>query len=173
MHTRRMFAAGSALIAWGLASGYVPAAEPDVKPAAKVTPAAEASSKETREREFQESLSGVELNGHFTINGQESPKKEKYTIQNVSKLNDTVWIFNARIQYGDKDVTVPVPMKVEWAGDTPVASMTDMPVPGLGTFTARVIFFRNRYAGTWQHGPETGGHLFGTYAKPAAPPKAE
>ena len=166
MTNRRMIAATMAPAAWAASPRFRAGRRTGGRQA---PPRAQPqTSREEREKQFQESLDGVELNGHFTMNGQESPKKEKYTILGVKKLNDTVWIFNARIQYGDKDVTVPVPMKVEWAGDTPVASMTDMPVPGLGMFTARVVFFLNRYAGTWQHGDEAGGHLFGTFAKAAA-----
>jgi hypothetical protein len=38
----------------------------------------------------------------------------------------------------------------------------------MGTFTARVLFYEDRYAGTWQHG-KVGGHMFGKIekAKPA------
>ena len=43
-------------------------------------------------------------------------------------------------------------------------SLTDLAVPTLGTFTARVIFHGDRYAGTWQHG-NVGGHMFGRIEK--------
>ena len=43
--------------------------------------------------------------------------------------------------------------------------LTDYSVPALGTFTARVLFYDDRYAGTWQHGQEVGGHLFGRIEK--------
>ena len=50
----------------------------------------------------------------------------------------------------------------EWAEETPMVSLTNASLPGLGdAFSARVIFHDNRYAGTWQHG-DVGGHLFGT-----------
>ena len=39
-----------------------------------------------------------------------------------------------------------------------------MVIPGLdGTFTARVMFYAERYAGSWQHG-EYGGLMYGTIA---------
>jgi hypothetical protein len=47
-----------------------------------------------------------------------------------------------------------------WAGDTPVVTLTDAEIPGVGTFTARVVFFRDHYSGMWWHG-ETGGNQFG------------
>ena len=45
--------------------------------------------------------------------------------------------------------------------DTPVVMLTDYSIPTLGTFSARVFFYNDRYAGTWQHGKEIGGHLYG------------
>ena len=59
----------------------------------------------------------------------------------------------------------PIPVKVEWAGDTPVLTMTDQKIEGMdGQFTVRLLFHGDRYAGTWQHGA-AGGHMFGTIAK--------
>ena len=54
-------------------------------------------------------------------------------------------------------------------------TLTDFTVPGLGTFSARVLIYRNKYAGTWSHG-DVGGHLFGTIeknAKKADPKQAD
>jgi hypothetical protein len=53
-----------------------------------------------------------------------------------------------------------MPLKVFWAGDTPVISLTDLSIPGLGTYTARVMVYRDQYAGTWK-AKDHGGHLFG------------
>jgi hypothetical protein len=58
----------------------------------------------------------------------------------------------------------PVVVPMRWVGDTPVIMMTDTSLPGLGTFTVRVLFHADRYAGTWQHG-EVGGHMSGRIAK--------
>jgi len=55
---------------------------------------------------------------------------------------------------------VPIVVTMPWAGDTPIITMTDVSIPTLGTFTARVFFYGDRYAGTWQHGA-VGGHMFG------------
>ncbi|MEX1094448.1 MAG: hypothetical protein WED34_00270 [Planctomycetales bacterium] len=123
-----------------------------------------------QERAFAEKLSGATLVGRFTIDGkaEQAPKAERYEISKVSKLRDDYWVFNARVKYGDKDVTVPITLKVLWAGDTPMISMTDLAIPGLGTFTCRVFFYGDRYAGTWQHG-DVGGHLFGRIEAPQKP----
>ena len=60
------------------------------------------------------------------------------------------------------DTTLPVVVPIVWAGDTPMVSITDFTIPGLGeNFGARVIFYDDRYAGTWNHGIR-GGTMYGT-----------
>ncbi len=119
------------------------------------------------EQRFQEILSGVTLVGHFTIAGEADSgtlREEKYTITKVTKLSDDYWLFFARIQYGGRDVTVPLKLEVKWAEDTPIITLTDLELPNLGTFTARVIIYRGQYAGTWSS-DKHGGHLFGIINK--------
>lgn len=132
----------------------------------KKTPASKIPDRAALEKAFEQSLTNSTLTGSFTIAGKEdeSPKKERYTISSVSKIKGDTWLFKARVQYGKYDVTVPMPLEVHWAGDTPVITLTDLAIPGLGTFTARVIIYRGQYAGTWQHGT-VGGHLFGKIEK--------
>ncbi len=116
------------------------------------------------ENQFQESMTGVILKGHFTLNGREGLREETYTVEKVTRMPGDYWLFHARIQYGGKDVTVPVPVKLLWAGDTPVVSLTDATIPGLGTFTARILFYRDEYIGTWSSGTH-GGQQFGRIVK--------
>ena len=42
-----------------------------------------------------------------------------------------------------------------------MVSMTDLGLPGLGTYTARVAFYRDSYAGIWGGGGKHGGNMFG------------
>lgn len=119
-----------------------------------------------RERAFTERMENVVLTGHFTIEGEERRDgvPELYEIARVTKLDGNRWRFEARVKYGNTDVTLPMVLPVEWAGDTPIVSITDFAIPGLGDeFGARVIFYDERYAGTWDHGPY-GGMMYGTIA---------
>jgi hypothetical protein len=121
------------------------------------------------EKKFAENLSGVVFSGSYSVttSGEEKPAQmEKYTIQRVSKVKDRddYWLFAARIQYGKNDLTIPLTLQVKWAGDTPVITLTNLTIPGLGTFTSRVMIYGDRYAGTWQH-DKTGGHLWGKIEK--------
>ena len=119
-------------------------------------------------------MTGATLIGSFTLTGQVEKKltEEKYTISRCKKIKGDLWQFETRIEYGGHDVTVPLALQVKWAGDTPVITLTDLAVPGLGTFTARVLVFRGEYAGTW-NGGDHGGHLFGRIVKKGESPDAK
>jgi hypothetical protein len=117
-------------------------------------------------KRFVASLENVRFSGHFTITGKDNaPSKETYEIQNVRKLGDgDLWIFTARVKYGGKDVTLPMPLPVKWVGEVPVITMHNLSIPGLGTFSTHVVLDGDKYAGTWAHG-KAGGHLYGMIEK--------
>jgi hypothetical protein len=122
------------------------------------------------DKRFQETLTDATLSGHFTDQskpGAALPKEEKYTIKSVTKAKDDIWVFQARIQYGGHDVTLPLPLRVVWAGDTPVITLDNFPVPGFGKFTCRVMIYDDKYAGTWDGG-DHGGLLFGKITREKA-----
>ena len=143
-----------------LASAFAAAEEPAKTPAPP--------SKKELEKKFHETLSGVTLTGHFTSGKGDlaSAKEEKYGIESVTKLpgDGDLWLFKARIQYGEHDVTLPLPLRVVWAGDTPVITLDKFRVPGFGQFTARVMIFDGKYSGMWDGGNH-GGMLFGKITK--------
>jgi hypothetical protein len=115
-------------------------------------------------KKFSETMTNARLVGQFTIVGREDGQlsKEEYTVESATKLpSGDMWLIKARIRYNGKDVTVPIPLEVKWAGDTPVITLTNLTIPGLGTFGSRVVIYDNKYAGTWRHG-DVAGHLFGT-----------
>lgn len=121
-----------------------------------------------REAAFAKNLSGATLVGRFTIDGMKEgdiPKPERYEISSVRKLKGDIWVFTARIKYGSHDIKVPMQLKVQWAGDTPVINMDNFTIPAMGTFSFRVLFHGDRYVGSWQHG-KVGGHMFGKIEPP-------
>jgi hypothetical protein len=124
---------------------------------------------EELEEAFSKMLSGATLEGSFTSTGKGADatklSREKYTLGEVKKLDGNYWLVPARIEYGDKDITVPLMLPVRWAGDTPVIVVDEVVLPGFGAVSARVMFFADHYAGYWKHG-RSGGHLFGTISRP-------
>ncbi len=120
------------------------------------------------EREFEQMMSGTVLVGKFQVG--ERVHEDRYTITKAAKLTGELWTIHARIQYGTHDVTVPVPVRMKWAGDTPVITLTDAGIPGLGTFTARVLLYRGQYAGTWSN-KDHGGQMWGRIER--IPPRKE
>lgn len=114
-----------------------------------------------RDRAFEEMMTNVSLVGQSTSFDREGiTGEEEYAIEKVSRIAGERWLFQTRLKLGSREVTVPIPMTVLWAGDTPVISLTDLPIPGLGTYSARVLLFRDHYSGTWT-GADGGGHVFG------------
>lgn len=133
------------------------------KPADSKSPATTAAPKLTQEEleaKFKATLTKATMSGRWCgiKDGKLTPEKEdKYTIVSVNKLGGEAWIINARIQYGDKDFTVPVPVQVKWAGDTPVITVDGMAMPGGKTaYSARVLVYDKTYAGTWSGGDHLG-----------------
>lgn len=120
---------------------------------------------------FREKLSGSVLAGYFTIDSDKADqplKKDRYEIAAVNPVRDDYWLF----VYLHKGVPIPLQLKVLWAGKTPVLTLDEFTIAGMGTFSARVMFHGDRYAGTWQHG-EKGGLMFGLIEKPGKNEKSE
>lgn len=138
-----IFAAGWVVAKTGMGSAMDPAALPAV------------------ERAFAEKMNGAALVGRFTIAGREdrAADPDRYDLYSVEKVGADLWRFNAKI--GESGVTVPVVVRMTFADDTPIILMTDATIPGMGTFTARVFFYGDLYAGTWAHSGKAGGHMYG------------
>ena len=142
-------------------AGFAMADEPAKKDGAAMP------SREELIKKLEQDLTNVKLIGRFSVTGREDrePRPEEYTITSAIKLPEgDMWLIKTRVKYGDKDVTVPIPLEIKWAGDTPVITLTDLAIPNLGTFTSRVVIYDGKYAGTWQHG-KIGGSLFGRLEK--------
>lgn len=125
------------------------------------------------EKKFEASLRNAVFVGRWCLlkDGKMGPaKNEKYTIHSAKKISDTQWVISSRMQWGDKDITVPIPVYVFWAGDTPVITLDKLWIPGAGTYSARVMVYDDSYAGTWS-GPNYGGLLNGVITHPEKPAK--
>lgn len=146
------------------APGDQPAAgesTPERAAAGKTAPETEAP----RVQRIATYLSGAKFTGQFTVDGKPNAKPESYTISSCEPLDQPdMYRLKVKIRYGDVDGEFPMDLKILWAGSTPVITLDAIWIPGLGTFSSRVLIHQNRYAGTWQH-DEKGGQLFGTIEK--------
>ena len=114
------------------------------------------------ERQFIERMHDVTMVGSSTAAGKEgaAPHASRYGISSVEKVGEGQWRFNVVMHCCGVDGAIPVVVPMQWNGDTPMVTLTDATLPGLGTFTVRVLFYGDRYAGIWQHGT-AGGSMSG------------
>lgn len=128
------------------------------------------------EKQLEASLENVTLDGIYQMvvgDGPLSePKPDKYMIESAHKTADDWWVFKARILYEHHDVTLPVRVRIVWAEDTPVVTVDDVAIPGIGTYSARVMFYRGYYSGTW-FGKGYGGIMSGRIIKTLEKPESE
>lgn len=116
-----------------------------------------------KELAFQKRLKKCILEGEWNLveDGKMGPwKKDKYTIQSATKTGKDQWVIVSRVQFGTVDVNLPITVNVFWAGDTPVISVTDLDFPGGNSYTARVLVYKDTYAGSW-FGKGYGGQMTG------------
>jgi hypothetical protein len=128
------------------------------------------------EAHFAELLTGATMVGKYTVEGSDAaPKDDRYRIIKAVKADGDNWAITSSIEYKGFGVPVTLTVPVKWAGDTPVIEVTDMKIPGIGTFTARVLFYGDHYVGTWNGGAGHGGTLWGRieHGEPATKPATQ
>lgn len=132
-----------------------------------IGPVADAASLTDAERQFADRMRNVNMVGTFTVWGREDrvPRTDRYEIASVEKIGDDLWRFNTKMDCcGLNGSSIPIAVPMRWVGDTPVIMMTDTSLPGIGTYSVRVFFYGDHYAGTWQ-GSRAGGYMSGRIEK--------
>jgi hypothetical protein len=113
-----------------------------------------------QESKFQTAMANVVFEGRWFPheNGALGESKDdSYSILGIEKQPDGRWKVRAKMKYGSKEFEVPVPVKVEWAGDTPVLVVENLLMPGGQVkYSARVLVHDGAYAGTWSGGGQAG-----------------
>ena len=127
------------------------------------------------EKQFEQELTGATLTGVWQMTGEGGlsgksdltpPKPDLYVISKVAKVKDDYWLITAQIKYADKDVNIPVPVRVVWAEDTAIITLNDLTMPLLGTYSARVMIHHGFYSGVWYCGGKNyGGVMQGRITK--------
>lgn len=128
---------------------------------------AKKTAQEELEAKFKKTLTDATMVGtwYLVTDGKAGEVKEdKYTITGATKLFGENWLIHARVQYGKSDFAAPFPVKVKWAGDTPVITVDEVGIPGGAKYSARVLIHGGTYAGTWSGGGH-GGLMSGVIVK--------
>ena len=163
MKSRFIFAAALALLTAVRADD----APVPVAPADPAAADAKKTAQEELEAKFKKTLTDATMVGtwYLVTDGKAGePTADKYTITGATKLFGENWLIHARVQYGKADFTAPFPVKVKWAGDTPVITLDEVGIPGGAKFSARVLIYGGTYAGTWSGGGH-GGLMSGVMGK--------
>ncbi len=133
------------------------------EPAASPIAAVKTDDVSPQQKRIAAYLTGAKFVGNFTDDKKpDAPlTTEEYEIRKCEKVEgEDAFRLVARIKYGSTDSDFPIDLKIPFSDKTPVITLDSIWIPGLGTFSARVLIHQGRYAGTWQHG-DHGGHLFG------------
>src|SRR6185436_706880 len=114
--------------------------------AALATGAAAQTDRAELERKFEAMVGNARLVGQYSVIGangaaMSGPRPDEYAVSRLERAAEGHWVFNVSMSAGPTQQTMPVPVTVEWAGDTPMITMTEQTIPGLGTFSARVLFY--------------------------------
>ena len=120
------------------------------------------------EKDLAQRMNNARLSGYYTIDGQQGPpQQDEYRMGKFEKGEGDKWLVQARIAYGKRVINVPLEIPIFWAGDAPVITLKEFTIPGLGTYSARVMIDGDRYSGTWSAGENHGGFLWGHIEKVA------
>lgn len=115
------------------------------------------------EAKFIATLTNATLKGRWCgyKDGQLGPEKEdSYSIVSIVKGDGDKWTINARMIYGGRNIDLPIPTLVKWAGDTPVLVLDNITLGTGRAYSARVMIYEKTYAGWWT-APDHGGLLNG------------
>jgi hypothetical protein len=168
-----MILVGGSILSPCLAQDTPPATQPAVQPPAQAggqrrgmsfpIPAPAIQPKKSQEEldaALSKMLSGATLEGHFNttkVGRDGAPAApDRYTLGEVKKLTDNIWTF----QYNFRGTVIPLPVPIQWAGNTPIVTIDEFSIMGMGPYTARVMFFEDHYSGYWKHG-DVGGNMYG------------
>jgi hypothetical protein len=120
------------------------------------------------EAAFQKAMEKVAFTGKWMpVDGNVvgEARDDSYAVQGVEKQSDGRWKIRAMMKYGGKEVEIPIPTRVEWAGDTAVLVVEKLAMPGSKEkYSARVLVHNGTYAGTWSSETQ-GGLLAGVLEK--------
>lgn len=125
------------------------------------------------EQAFSDRLENARFTGRWSLvaDGKIGEERtDEYLINSATKVRGDDWVIVTRMRFGTVDVNVPITVQVKWAGDTPVISVSELAIPNVGTYSARVVVDKDQYGGSWR-GQGYGGLMYGVIEKRKAEPE--
>ncbi len=115
-------------------------------------------------------LSGATLSGFLSAEGSPEPRPCSLKVERLEKsdgLHD--WQFQFALQAAGNEHECRLPADVHWAGSTPVVSIHEAEIPGVGAVSAKVLINNCLVAGTWVHNDKR-GEVWGEISHSHTPP---
>ena len=172
MNTRislRLFLTALAVASTGpVARAQAPASPP---PATDAAPKVEPAAKPVKPLPADPEERFKFLFTNATLSGRWAPLKDgvlgeqrdgdRYQIVGVVKGDGDKWTVQAKMKYRGQEMVMPIPVRMQFSGDTAILLVDNLSIPGGGTYTARLLIYERTYSGTWTS-PRGGGMLYGT-----------
>lgn len=124
------------------------------------------------ESKFAAMLENATLKGTWAPIAQQQLGDEKsdgYRVVKAVKKKGNQWNIVSRVKRRGQEFDFPIPVVVEFAGDTAVMILNDSPAGRGQVWSARILFHDDVYAGSWwSPGHEKFGIVSGTISREKA-----
>lgn len=120
--------------------------------------AAEEPERKTMEERFSAMLENAALNGTWAPIDKRllgDDHDDKYRIVRARRKDGDRWVILSRMKVQGQEVDFPIPVTMKFAGDTSVMILEDVPLGQGKTWSARILFHEDVYAGSWWDGGGT------------------
>lgn len=93
-------------------------------------------------------------------------KADRYEVARAEPKGGEKWAIVWKVRHQGQLVEYPIPAVVKFAGDAAVLVLDGVPVGDGGTWSARVLFHGDSYAGRWWNEKGKGGTVSGVIRRP-------
>ena len=120
------------------------------------------------EAAFSAMLKNATLEGTWVpISGGQAgeQKVDRYRVVRAEKVDGDQWHIVSKIKHQGQEIEYPIPVTMKWAGDTAVLILDEVATGGGKSYSARVLFHNDRYAGSWWGKDQPGGLVSGAISR--------
>lgn len=118
---------------------------------------------------FSAMLKNAKLNGTWAPIDKRllgDDQEDGYHIVSATHKEGDTWTIVSRMKFQGQSVNFPIPVTVKFAGDSAVMILNKMPIGPGQTWSARILFHDDVYAGSWWGpGKKKSGIVSGTITR--------